>query len=68
MKLDPRGRIPIEDCSLEIASKDKAAIFTISIPAEREQEMNAAAATALQELLGQIDRWGVDKLIAAGRK
>ena len=67
-KLDPRGRIPIEDCGLAISSEAKSATLTISIPAKREQELNAAVATAWRELLGEIDRWGVDKLITAGRQ
>lgn len=67
-KLDPGGRIPIEDCSLSISVKDKSATLAISISAEREKELVSAVDAVYKDLLGEIDRWGIDKLIAAGRK
>ena len=67
-KLDPGGRIPIEDCQLSISSKDKSVTLVISIDAKREKELAPAVATAYQDLLSEIDRWGIDELIAAGRK
>lgn len=67
-KLDPRGRIPIEDCSLSISTKDKAATLIISIDAKREKELASAVQAVYKDLLSQIDRFGIDQLIAAGRR
>ena len=67
-KLDPGGRIPIEDCSLSIDSEHKCATLIISIPVERRNEILAASTAVYKDLLGEIDRWGIDQLIATGRK
>ncbi len=67
-KLDPGGRIPIEDCSLSFSAKDKSATLAITIPEEREEELAAAVNAVYQDLLSQIDRWGIDELIAAGHR
>ena len=67
-KLDPNGRIPIEDCSLAISTNDKSATLYISVPPKREKELAAAVNAVYKDLLGEIDRWGIDELIKAGRK
>ena len=67
-KLDPNGRIPIEDCSLAISTKDRSATVGISIAADREQELASAFAAVSKDLLSQIDQYGIDELIAAGRR
>ena len=67
-KLDPRGRIPIEDCSLSTFSEDKRVMLSISIDAKRAKELASAVNAVYEDLLSEIDRWGIDELIAAGRK
>jgi len=56
------------DGGLDSTAKDKSATLAISISAEREKELVSAADAVYKDLLGEIDRWGIDKLIAAGRK
>jgi hypothetical protein len=67
-KLDPNGRIPIEDCSLVTSSEAKSATVGILIVADREQELASAFAAVSKDLISQIDRYGIDELIAAGRR
>lgn len=66
--LDPQHRIPIEDTSLVISRADKSVTVVISLPRERAEELKASAAATWKELLASIERWGVDSMIAAGRK
>ncbi len=65
---DPRGRIPIEDCRFIRQDVGNSIVVGVSIPVEREGEVSAAAAAAATKLLGDIDRWGIDALITAGRQ
>lgn len=67
-KLDAKGKILAEDCKITISTQDKAAVLVISISPEREGELGGAVMTVYQDLYGQIDRWGIDKLIEAGKK
>ena len=67
-KLDPGGRIPIEDCRLSISPENKTATLIISIDAKREKELAPAVATAYKNLLNEVNHWGIDSLITAGRK
>jgi hypothetical protein len=66
-KLDPNGRIPIEDCSLVTSTKARSAIVGISIAADREQELSTAFAAVSKDLISKIDQYGIEKLISAGR-
>ena len=67
-KLDPNGRIPIEDCSLATSADEKSATLYISVPSRREKELAAAVNAVYKDLLGQINHWGIDGLIKAGHK
>jgi hypothetical protein len=67
-KLDPVRRIPIEDCSLVFSSAEKSATLSISTSANHEKLLASAVAEVYKDLLSQIDQYGIDALIAAGRK
>ena len=68
MKLDPGGRIPIEDCSISGSTASKSAFLSISIIAERDEELLSAYTSVYGDILSQIERYGIDELIAAGRR
>jgi hypothetical protein len=65
---DPQGQIPIEDCRFIRSETGNSIVVGVSIPVEREGEVSAAAAAAAKKLLADIDRWGIDALITAGRQ
>jgi len=64
---DPQGRIPIEDCRFIRQDVGNSIVVGISVPVEREGEVSTAATAAAKKLLGDIDRWGIEALISAGR-
>jgi hypothetical protein len=67
-RMDPNGKIPIGDCELSISSITKSATLGISIDPKREQELAGAVAAVYKDLTSQIDRFGIQELIKAGRR
>jgi len=61
-------RIPIEDCALSIHQSTKSVTLSIKIDGKYEKDLAAAVAAVNQDLTTQINRYGIQTMIDAGKR
>lgn len=61
-------RIPIEDCSLSIHPSTKSVTLSIMVDDKYEKDLASAVAAVYQDLRSQINRYGIQTMIDAGRR